>query len=44
MLKRWIMQYYLAGIYTDQDLETFVASKDLTEDEAAEIKNSKQAA
>lgn len=42
MLKRWIIQYYQAGIYTDNDLKTFIASGDLTEYEVLEIKNSKQ--
>lgn len=44
MLKRWIAQFYKDGIYTDADLDMFVSSKDLTQEEANEIKNSKQVA
>lgn len=33
-----IQKYYRMGIYTDQDLETFVAAEQLTREQADEIR------
>lgn len=38
---KWIKKFYLMGLYTDENLVVFVASKDITEEQKQEIINSK---
>lgn len=38
---KFIKKYYLMGLYLDEDLNIFVASKDITEDQKTEIIASK---
>ncbi|NFG60527.1 XkdX family protein [Clostridium sp. CMCC3677] len=38
---KWIKKFYLMGLYTDENLNVFVGSKDITEEEKQEIINSK---
>lgn len=40
---KWIKKFYLIGLYTDVNLDVFVASKDITTDQKAEIIASKSA-
>ncbi len=40
-MHKWIMKFYLMGLYTDENLDVFVASKDITEEQKQEIINSK---
>lgn len=41
---KWIKKFYLLGLYTDSNLDVFLASKDITEEQKAEIIASKKAA
>ncbi|MBN1037900.1 XkdX family protein [Clostridium botulinum] len=38
---KWVKKFYLMGLYTDENLNVFVASKDIIEEEKQEIINSK---
>ncbi|ACD53005.1 XkdX family protein [Clostridium botulinum] len=38
---KWIKKFYLMELYTDENLNVFVGSKDITEEEKQEIVNSK---
>ncbi|NFL87345.1 XkdX family protein [Clostridium botulinum] len=38
---KWIKKFYLMGLYTDENLDVFVGSKDITEEEKEIIINSK---
>ncbi|WP_252248775.1 XkdX family protein [Clostridium sp. ZBS20] len=38
---KWVKKFYLMGLYTDENLDVFVGSKDITEEEKQEIVNSK---
>ena len=38
---KWIKKFYLMGLYTDENLDVFVRSGDITEEQKAEIINSK---
>lgn len=38
---KWVKKYYLMGLYSDEDLDIFVKSKDITEEQKAEIIASK---
>lgn len=38
---KWIKKYYLMGLYTDANLDVFVASKDISEVQKTEIIASK---
>lgn len=40
MWKNQIKEYYLKGLYTDDNLYTFVKAKMISEDDMNEIKNS----
>lgn len=38
---KWIKKFYLSGLYTEVDLDVFVSSGDITEEQKQEIMNSK---
>lgn len=38
---KWIKKFYLMGLYKDEQLDVFVGSKDITEDQKQEIIASK---
>lgn len=38
---KWIKKFYLIGLYTDVNLDVFVASKDISEEQKTEIIASK---
>lgn len=38
---KWIKKFYLMGLYTDEQLNVFVRSKDITEEQKQEIIASK---
>lgn len=38
MIKKWISQYYNAGIYTYKDIDCFIVSGYLSEKDGQEIK------
>lgn len=38
---KWIKKFYLMGLYTDEQLNVFVGSKDITEEQKQEIIASK---
>lgn len=38
---KWIKKFYLMGLYTDENLDVFVGSKDITEEQKQEIIASK---
>lgn len=38
---KWIKKFYLMGLYTDENLDVFVGSKDITEVQKQEIISSK---
>lgn len=40
---KWIKKFYLMGLYTDSNLDVFVRSGDITEEEKQEIIASKVA-
>lgn len=40
MWKKQIREYYLKGLYTEENLLTFVKAKMISEDELNDIKNS----
>ncbi len=40
-MHKWIKKFYLMGLYIDENLVVFVASKDITEEQKQEIINSK---
>ena len=42
MSKTLIKMYYRMGIYTDEDLDAFVNSRDITAEEKTEILNSQE--
>ena len=39
---KWIKKFYLMGLYTDENLDVFVRSGDITEEQKQEIINSKE--
>lgn len=40
---KWIKKFYVMGLYTDTQLDVFVRSGDITEEQKQEIINSKEA-
>ncbi|MCQ2014639.1 XkdX family protein [Clostridium butyricum] len=38
---KWIKKFYLMNLYTDKNLDVFVGSKDITEEQKQEIITSK---
>lgn len=34
---KWIKKFYLMGLYTDENLDVFIGSKDITEEQKQEI-------
>lgn len=38
---KWVKKYYLMELYSDEDLDVFVKSKDITEEQKVEIIDSK---
>ena len=38
---KWIKKFYLMGLYTDKNLDVFVRSGDITEEQKQEIISSK---
>lgn len=38
---KWIKKFYLMGLYTEEQLDVFIGSKDITEEQKQEIITSK---
>ena len=41
---KWVKKFYLMGLYTDENLDVFVRSGDITEEQKKEIIASKKTA